>query len=453
MRVFPQVVGVFGRAWVWAALLIGAGACAEAATDETADVPSKRPKVAEVPPKPAPLRVSVFLEYSGGMRGFVPAGNAATAATEFQRRVGSLLTETEVSPDVTGRNYFLVYKDTDLRATPFTKMRDVVEGRQAEAALGTELPDMLGAILKRSQAASEVSVIISDFIYGPEVASRIPLIADYIRTAVAPVTRAGLAVAVLAEPSAFVTGKTIEGKQNYYYPAVKTPTRHRQLRGEKIPYYIWVVGPPALVSRYLKQVAKSLPPTQAYFGLRYPAVRYGAVLAGLPPGSKLGTSGDGSVWLTGSKDPTNLEVEDVAKTVEFTVGLDLSQLPIAWQQPAWLGQRLQASLPGTAPRIVPGSVQQLTAAQRAASAPLAPYTHVLRLRLNALPDGPSTLTLALPAPETPAWVAQWSTDNDNLPGPVPHTYRLTDIMSGLRGAFPAALPPVFAVRFALANQD
>ena len=371
-----------------------AGACGLWACEATPETETDKPPSAQAadvqtkaakPPAAAPLRVNVFLEYSGGMRGFVPAGNAATAATEFQRRVGSLLTETEVSPDVTGRNYFLVYKDTDLRVTPFTKMRDMVEGRQAEAALGTELPDMLSAILKRSQAASEVSVIISDFIYGPEVASRIPLIADYIRTAVAPVTRAGLAVAVLAEPSAFVTGKTIEGKQNYYYPAVKTPTRHRQLRGEKIPYYIWVVGPPALVSRYLKQVAKSLPPTQAYFGLRYPAVRYGAVLAGLPPGSKLGTSGDGSVWLTGSKDPTNLEVEDVAKTVEFTVGLDLSQLPNAWQQPAW--------------------------------------------------------------------VAQWSTDNDNLPGPVPHTYRLTDIMSGLRGAFPAALPPVFAVRFALANQD
>jgi len=53
----------------------------------------------------------------------------------------------------------------------------------------------------------------------------------------------------------------------------------------------------------------------------------------------------------------------------------------------------------------------------------------------------------------PAWVAAWSTDNDNQPGPVANTYRLTDVLRGLRGAFPDTLPPAFSVEFAVSNQD
>ncbi|MEJ7662289.1 MAG: hypothetical protein WKG07_23345 [Hymenobacter sp.] len=140
--------------------------------------------------------------------------------------------------------------------------------------------------------------------------------------------------------------------------------------------------------------------------------------------------------------------------MEFTVGLNLDQLPPAWQQPAFLAQQLRVSLPGaaSAPVLMPGSVQRLSAGQRATPA-LAAYTHVLRLKMSALPAGTSQLTLALAAPEVPAWVATWSTDNDNLPAPEARTYRLTDIMRGLRGAYPATLPPVFSLPFSLTNQD
>ena len=122
------------------------------------------------------------------------------------------------------------------------------------------------------------------------------------------------------------------------------------------------------MSKYLGQVIKSLPPVQAYFGLNYRNIPCGAVLSGLPPGGKLGPAGGGMVMLTNPSDPTRLEVENVAETVEFTVGLDLRQLPATWQNPTMLGQRLQVSLPGTTPRIVPGSVQMLNVAQRTAPA-------------------------------------------------------------------------------------
>ena len=432
-------------------LLGGAGCGADRDTDRAPETtpagkaPASAPgPAAPVAARPAPLRVSVFLEYSGGMRGFVPAGTAATEATAFQRRVGSLLTETQVSGAVAARQYFLVYKDTDLRPTPFAKMRDVVQGLQSDAALGTELPEMLEAILSRPAAATEVSVIVSDFIYGPQDPTKIPLIADYIRTAVASVGSRGLAVAVLAERSGFV---------GTYHPAVKTPVARRQMKGEKVPYYVWVVGPPALVGRYLSEVATGLPAEQAYFGLRFASVPFAVVLDGLPPGSPLAPAGGASVSYAGAKASPELDIEDVRQTAEFTVALNLARLPAAWQEPGFLARQLRAELPGGAPPLlVPGSVRRLTAAEQAA-APLAAHTHVLRLRLNALPAGQSTLALRLAAPDVPAWAAEWSTTNDNRPGPLARTYRLTDILAGLRAAFPPALPPVFTVQLRLTNQD
>ncbi|MEJ7662291.1 MAG: hypothetical protein WKG07_23355 [Hymenobacter sp.] len=108
-----------------------------------------------------------------------------------------------MSEQVAGHQYFLVYQDTTLKLTTFNEMRQVVLGQQSHAALGTELPDMLEAILRRPAAAREVSIIVSDFIYGPQNKAKTPLISDYIRTAVDAVRQQKLAVAVLADRSAF----------------------------------------------------------------------------------------------------------------------------------------------------------------------------------------------------------------------------------------------------------
>ena len=41
------------------------------------------------------------------MKGFVPRGGADKPATEFQKRIGALITETQVSGAVAERKYYL----------------------------------------------------------------------------------------------------------------------------------------------------------------------------------------------------------------------------------------------------------------------------------------------------------------------------------------------------------
>lgn len=440
---------VLGRAVV-GGLLLGLGLLGGCGGSDEPDTEKSRPgsakSAAAAPVAEAPLRVNVFLELSGGMKGFMPPNTAAREPTAFQNRLSALASQTNRSPAIAEAKFLLGLKATPL-AVSYPQFRNVLQGDTRQAALGTELPTMLENILLAPDAASKVNVVVSDFIYGPENKEDFALMTTRITDALALVSKKQLAVAVLGETSRFYGN---------FYPAVKKSPKGIPLSGQAIPYYIWLIGPPAAVARYLHEVMPAPGPAvqQAYFGLSFPKVPYAAVLTGLPAGSKLAPGGEASVSYTTAQASPELDVQDVKKTAEFTVALNLEQLPAAWQQPAFLAQQLRVALPGgTAPRLVPGSVQALTAADRAASSALAPYTHVLRLRLNALPKGTSTMSLTLNAPEVPAWVAQWSTQNDNQPGPVPHTYRLTEIMAGLRAAFPAALPPVFTAQLRLSNQD
>ncbi len=444
---------VSGRAVV-GGLLLGLGllgGCGGSASSDEPATENSRPDPAKnaaaaAPAAEAPLRVNVFLELSGGMKGFMPANTAARQPTAFQNRVSALASQTNRSPAIAEARFLLGLKATPL-AVSYPQFRNVLQGDTRQAALGTELPTMLENILLAPEADRKVSVVVSDFIYGPEKKEDFALMTTRITDALALVSKKQLAVAVLGETSRFYGN---------FYPAVKHSPRGLPLDGQALPYYIWLIGPPAAVARYLREVLPAPGPAvqQAYFGLSFPQVPYAAVLTGLPAGSQLAPGGAASVSYTTAQASPELDIEGVKKTAEFTVALNLEQLPTAWQQPALLAQQLQVSLPGgAAPRLVPGSVRTLTAAERAASTALAPYTHVLRLRLNALPKGSSTLSLTLAAPEVPAWVSQWGTQNDNPPGPVPHTFRLTEIMAGLRAAFPAALPPVFTAQLRLSNQD
>jgi hypothetical protein len=298
---------------------------------------------------------------------------------------------------------------------------------------------MLENILALPQAADKVNVIVSDFIYGPKNQATSALMNVNITDALATVTKKGLAVAVLGETSKFY---------GTYHPAVKTPLKQRALKGETLPYYIWVIGPPAAVARYLNEVlpAPAATTQQAYFGLSFPKVPYAAVLTQVPAGSPLAPGGEGSISYGGAGVSTNLEVDDVSKGVDFTVALDLRQLPAAWREPAFLARNLQAQVPNGAVKLLPNSIKLTTGVPE-----LQAYTHTVRLHLSGFPKAGAQLSLRLPAPGLPAWVAQRSTENDNQPAATPHTYRLTEIMNGVRGAFPQALPPVFTATFTLAQ--
>ncbi|MBD2767466.1 hypothetical protein IC235_06125 [Hymenobacter sp. BT664] len=393
---------------------------------------SQRTAPATAAPEAAPLQVNIFLEYSGGMKGFVPRGGADKPPTEFQQRIGALITETQVSSAVAQRKYYLC-ENAAPRAVPFQQLRDVVQGEVNQAALGTELPQMLEGILSQPQATQQVSVIISDFIYGPARKSDFSQLPNLIRTSIAPVNQQQLAVAVFGETSHFYGS---------YFPAVKTPAPKRTLAGEKVPYYVWVIGPPALVARYAAEVFKNAPAQQAFFGLKTTAPAFAPLLLKLtdpklkPTGSVFGE--DNGLTLKVSEDPA-----------DFTVGLNLKELPAAWQKPAFLAQQLRVRLPNGQASLLPNSVRVLTEDEQSGQPVLAPYTHVLRLRVSKLAGPTSTLSLTLPAPETPEWVAAWSTTNDNTPAP--RTFGLDQILAGVRQSYPTPLPPVFTVQLPLKN--
>ena len=423
-----------------AGAFFGAVALLSSCSTEPAETTARKPAkgsqtVAEnsTTAEPAPLNVSVYLEYSGGMKGFVPRGSAATQPTEFQQRIGALITETQVSPAVAARKYFLC-ENAAPKAVKFDQLRNLVQGNVAQAALGTELPQMLDGILSQPKATEEVSVVISDFIYGPEDGSAFSQLPNLIRTAIAPVSQKQLAVAVFGEASRFYGS---------YFPAVKTPVPKRTLKGEKVPYYIWVIGPPTLVARYTAEVFKNAPAQQAFFGLKTSAPAFAPLLLKLadpkmkPSGSVFG-EGNG-LTMNVSEDPA-----------EFTVGLNLKELPAAWQQSAFLAQHMQVRLPNGQASLVPNSVRTLTDDEQSGQPMLAPYTHLMRLRVTKLASPTATLTIALPAPETPDWVSAWSTTNDNTPAP--RTFGLDQILAGVRQSYPTPLPAVFTVQLPLKKE-
>ena len=411
------------------ALLSG---CGSGPAETTAAKPAKP---AAAPTAALPLHVSVFLEYSGGMKGFVPRGSAATQPTEFQQRIGALITETQVSPAVASRAFYLC-ENAAPKAVPFAALRNLVQGNVAHAALGTELPQMLEGILNRPRAAQEVSVVISDFIYGPEDGSAFSQLPNLIRTAIAPVSQRQLAVAVFGEASRFYGS---------YFPAVKKPLPKRPLKGEKVPYYVWVIGPPALVARYAAEVFREAPAQQAFFGVKTSPPAFAPLLTQLTD-PKL-KSGGGSAFML--NEVLNLDASD--DPVEFSIGLNLAGLPRAWQKPDFLAQNVRVRLPNGQASIVPNSLRALTDVEQEGQPVLAPFTHVLRLRVSRLAPGTSTLTLALPAPETPAWVAAWSTTNDNTPAP--RTFGLDQILAGVRLAYPTPLPAVFTLQLPIKNDN
>ena len=433
VRQFSHRLGTAGG--LLGTLLLGACGGPEPADTKSA-TPAKGAKIAAATPaatEAAPLRVSVFLEYSGGMKGFVPRGGADKPATEFQQRIGALITETQVSGAVADRKYYLC-ENAAPRAVPFQQLRDVVQGEVNQAALGTELPQMLEGILNMPQATQQVSVIISDFIYGPARKSDFSQLPNLIRTSIAPVSQKQLAVAVFGETSRFY---------GTYHPAVKTPTPKRAVNGEKLPYYVWVIGPPALVARYTAEVFKNAPAQQAFFGLKTDTPAFAPLLTKLTD-PKLKSSG-GTVFAEGN----GLSVDVSDDPVDFSVGVNLRELPAAWQKPAFLAQHVQVRLPNGQASLLPNSVRVLTEDEQSGQPVLAPYTHVLRLRVSKLAAPTATLSLTLPAPETPEWVAAWSTANDNTPAP--RTFGLDQILTGVRQSYPSPLPAVFTVQLPLKN--
>ncbi len=382
--------------------------------------------VAEQREAPATVDVNVFLEVSNGMKGFMPSAAAGKEPTVFQSNLNRLISEVQDGRYVDRKAFFLAKEDAQsqpvLDSVSYNTFKSYVVSGIKDDVRGTPLPAMLQAALEKSVAQEAVCVIISDFIHGPDPRDPgqfISLDSD-IRSSLRLAERNNLSVAVLANTSAF---------QGTYHPAVKKPEVRRTLNGEEIPYYIWIIGKQEEVQLVTNKVLRNLPAQQAYFGFSYAAVPYAAVLkerAFKPMGVVYCTDRVTEACTTVNMQPAKDE------PVAFTIGMDLGALPLSMQREAYLKQHLRVVGNGCK-----ASLLEIKAADEEVKATpaLARYTHFVRVQVPQLTANTGAVSLQLPQ-VYPAWVNEWSTDNDNNPAAAPgKTYQVNKIMDGVQALY------------------
>lgn len=373
---------------------------------------------------PEKVDVNVYLEISNGMKGFMPTAAAGKEATTFQNNLLQLISEVQDGRYVGEKGFYLAKEDAQSRpvldSVSYNTMKSTIVSGIKDDVRGTPLPAMLKAALQKSIDQGAVSVIISDFIHGPSDQGQfISLDAD-IRSSLREAEHRDLAIAILANASEFF---------GTYHPAVKKPEVRRSLNGEEIPYYIWVIGPQEQVQVVTNRVLRNLPAQQAYFGFEYKNIPYTALL------KEKQFRPAGVVYCSSrNADPcTEINLQpDKKEPVEFTIGLDLSQLPLSMQSLDYLKKNLIVT--GTGSRA---SMVSITAADESikATPDLAKYSHFVRVRVPELTASSGTITVQLPQ-VTPNWITSWSTDNDNNPAADPKkTYQLTKIIDGVQALY------------------
>lgn len=368
--------------------------------------------------------VNVYLEISNGMKGFMPTAAAGKEATTFQNNLLKLISEVQDGRYVAGKGFYLAKEDAQSRpvldSVSYNTLKSYIVSGIKDDVRGTPLPAMLQAALQKSIDQGAVSVIISDFIHGPSDQGQfISLDAD-IRSSLREAEHQGLAIAILANTSEFF---------GTYHPAVKKPEVRRTLNGEEIPYYIWVIGKQEAVQVVTNSVLRNLPPQQAYFGFEYETIPYSALLkekAFKPSGIVYCSSRNAEPCISVNLQPEKEE------PVEFTIGLDLSGLPLSMQQADYLKKNLKVASTGSRATMV-----SVTPADESikATPDLAKYSHFVRVRVPQLTATSGSVSVQLPQ-VYPTWIDNWSTDNDNNPTAEPKkTYQLDKIVDGVQALY------------------
>lgn len=398
---------------------------APAQTDKTASS-ANSPETATPTAAPAKVNVNVYLEISNGMKGFMPVPATGKGATTFQNNLNKLFSEVQDGRYVAEKGFYLAKEDAQSRpvldSVSYNTMKSYVVSGIKDDVRGTPLPALLQSALKKSIEQEAVSVIISDFIHGPDPRDQgqfISLDSD-IRSSLREAEHQGLAIAILGNTSPFY---------GTYHPAVKKPELRRTLNGEEIPYYIWVIGKQEEVQVVTKKVLRNLPAQQAYFGFEYETVPYSALL------KERKFRPDGVIYCSSrNADPctsVNLQPEK-KEPVEFTLGLDLSSLPMSMQHADYLKKNLKVTSTGSRPVLI-----SVTAADESikATPELARYSHFVRVRVPELTASSGSISVQLPQ-VTPTWINTWSTDNDNNPAAAPkRTYLLNKIIEGVQALY------------------
>ncbi|RZK47541.1 MAG: hypothetical protein EOO59_17755, partial [Hymenobacter sp.] len=334
---------------------------------------------------------------SGGMQGFVHPVAAGATGSGFQQTVTELLSAVNAQKATQPAYYFFKESTpTDARLlvpSTYAAMRSTVSGGLKNAARGSELPQMLSEALKlQAKKPGTVSVLISDFIFAPKDKGQTWDVKTFIKDALGEVEPAKLAVSVFANTSDY---------RGNFYPGNRTGPQ--KLSGEQVPYYIWVLGDPALVAQadagLLRKLASQ---PQAHYNVDF-APPY-AVLDYLDP--------TGSWMVPDPSSPTAAprvvftQKPTPGKPAEVTIGLSLSQLPLSLASQANL-QTLRLAAPDAAPatlvRVWPLTQEPAAKAQPA----LAKYTHLARLRFAGRAISRRSVAGVAGAPAA-GWIASYS---------------------------------------------
>ncbi|WP_210464917.1 hypothetical protein [Rufibacter roseolus] len=398
--------------------------------------PVNEPTAENPPAAQAKVDVDLYLEVSNGMKGFMPPPAAEKEPTVFQKRLNKLISEVQDGIYVEDKRFYLAGQNAQgqpvLDSVAYGTLKNTITSGIKANVLGTPLPDMLQAALANSLKRGAVTVVVSDFIHGPDPNNPgqfLSLDSD-IRSSLKQAEHENLVVAVLADASPFFGS---------FYPAVKKPAVKRTLNGEEVPFYIWVIGKQQEVQTVTNKVLRDLPAQQAYFGFDYQRVPYSAILKSntfRPAGVVYCTSRTAEVCTSVNLMPEKDE------QVEFTIGLNLSDFPASLQDVAYLKQHLRLAVTGGKASI--GTV--IAASEDVKATPdLAQYTHFVRVRVPQLTANTGSISLALPQ-VVPTWISQWSTANDNNPAGAPRkTYQLNSIMEGVQALYRDKSENVFNV--------
>ena len=382
---------------------------------------------AQLSPAAKLSQINVFVDMSGGMQGFVAPVGAGAAGSGFQQTVTQLLSDVNAqrAKEPTPPAYYFFKESTPADArllvpSTYPEMRSTVSGGLKNAARGSELPQMLSEALKlQAKKPGTVSLLISDFIFAPKVKGQTWDVKTFIKDALSEVEPAKLAVSVFANTSDY---------RGNFYPGNRTGPQ--KLNGEKIPYYIWVLGSPALVAQADAGLLRKLAgQPQAHYNVAFappyaPLDFYEAVGHWMVPGA------DVPPQVVFTEKPT------ARQPAEVVLGLDLRPLPpsVAAQASA---QTLRLAEPGLATLTQVQALAQLRG-QAASQPALANYTHFATLRFVRAPATPTVLHLEMARPD-PAWIAKYSLDgptgDSNIKAKGPGTFHLREVLAGVSEYF------------------
>jgi hypothetical protein len=406
-----------------AALLLGGAALSSCGgPDKTTE---KVTTAATKTPTAAISQVSVFVDASTGMRGFMHPNAPGETGSQFQRSITELLSninDQRATSKATPAYYFVqessAKNPSALRPTTYAELSNTVSTGIQNPALGTEMPTMLREILKLQKGKpGTVSVVISDFIYAPPDPKQTWKVKTDVKDALNEVAAQDLAISIFAGTSEF---------RDKFFPGNRT--HFQVLKGSRLPYYVWVLGQPAAV-------AAATPWLKPLMGADFERVSFNTPAPPAAVFEHFGNVGEWYVDKTGSRQTQPLTLHFTKslsrqEPAEVVLGLDLTNAPAS--EAASLPAKLQLDEAGTG-----ATLAKVWAVRNEPKAPRSPalptYTHLARVHLERLPGRkPATVRLVLPRTQ-PTWVAKYTTLNDsNIAAQGPKTFLLSEVLQGVQ---------------------